>query len=412
MRIGYLMQHGVEIRRPPYDGPGSHVREVVRELEQRGHEVCVLLRLDDQIWQSRDLTAFRPVPVVWMDKGPLRLFERTVRRIQYELQLPYAALFESLRFGLACRQSLPGFDLLYERMSWVGYGGALAARWLNVPLVLENNGDQLADLEAKGIAPQGLQRRLSRALVAWTVRQASHVVVSGDGWRKAFVERWGTESDRVTTVENGTSLVADLDRTQLRSFQEPASDTTAVTLVYLGGFQPWQGVPILIKATARAIKQGSSIRLVLVGSGTGSDDAQQMVADQGLESHVTFAGQMAADAYGSLLASADIGVAPYCGWPEFSGLKLFDYKAAGLAVIASGQNGQPATLQHGHSGWIVPPCDEEALATAIVRLASDPHLRRRLGQAARAEAESCHRWSDTAERLEQVFAGVTDKRTA
>ena len=104
-----------------------------------------------------------------MDAGTRRKMESAVRRVQYELRLPYAALFDSRRFANACTDELQGFDLLYERMSWVSYGGALASRRLDIPLVLENNGDHLADLEAKGIAPRGAQYRLSAALMGRTV---------------------------------------------------------------------------------------------------------------------------------------------------------------------------------------------------------------------------------------------------
>jgi glycosyltransferase involved in cell wall biosynthesis len=91
---------------------------------------------------------------------------------------------------------------------------------------------------------------------------------------------------------------------------------------------------------------------------------------------------------------------------EFSGLKLFDYKAAGLAIIASGRDGQPRTLKHGRTAWIVPPCDEAALGEAIVTLASDAARRRSMGQEARLEAENSHTWRHTAERLQQVFESV------
>ena len=99
-------------------------------------------------------------------------------------------------------------------------------------------------------------------------------------------------------------------------------------------------------------------------------------------------------------------MAPYCGWPELSGLKVLDYKAAGLPTIASGRDGHPPTLKHGQTGLIVPPCNTEPLCQAIVQLCADGVLRRRMGQAARLEAESMHGWDETARRLERVFNTV------
>ena len=122
-----------------------------------------------------------------------------------------------------------------------------------------------------------------------------------------------------------------------------------------------------------------------------------------LEDHVVLTGYLTPKELSIQLAKADIGVSPYCGRAEFSGLKLLDYKAAGLATIASGENGQPAVIKHGQTGWIVPPCDDNAIYEAIIDLAENVRLRQQMGQQARLEAEKWHRWDHTAEKLDEVF---------
>jgi len=94
---------------------------------------------------------------------------------------------------------------------------------------------------------------------------------------------------------------------------------------------------------------------------------------------------------------------------EFSGLKLFDYQAAGLAIVVSGKDGQPATIQHGVTGWIVPPGEEAPLSEAIQCLALDVELRRKMGRAARLQAETTHGWQHTAMNLEKIFITVSNK---
>lgn len=403
------MQEGVEIRRPPFNGPANHVREVVEWLGRRGHQVRVVVRVDGGIWRSDDLHEFVPVRARWFDRGPLRLVERGSRRLQSELQLPYAAFWESMRFAQACVQELQGYDLVYERFGWVGYGSGLAARRLGVPLILEDNGDHLFDLEAKGIAPKGLQRRLSVGLMQRGVRRAAHVISAGAGWREQFIRRWSIDASRITTIENGTALLEMLRREQLRSFTGPAA-ADPVTFVYLGGFYPWHGVPVLLEAMATARAQGAVCRLLMIGSGDGLGDAQAAVARLGLGDVVTFAGHRKPAEYAPMLAAADVGLSPYCGWPEFSGLKVLDYKAAGLPTIFSGVNGQPPTLTDGVTGLRVPPCEAAPLAAAIARLSADPAARIRMGQAARFEAEARHGWEQTAERIEAVFRDVLARR--
>jgi glycosyltransferase involved in cell wall biosynthesis len=404
MKIGYLMQEqAADIRQHRFSGPSIHVRHVFRELENLGHHVRLVAKLDGQIWTSDNLEDFQPVSVRWLDQRSFHFFERSTRYIQSHLHLPYLTVFDSLHFAAACCQVLSDCDLLYERMSWMGYGGSLAASWLRIPLFLENNGDHIAEMELLGVAPQGLQRWLSIKLMQFGINKASHIVAAGDGWRRRFIERWGVPEERITTVENGCELVHLLKRDQLRAFSPTQEAPAELTLAYLGGFQPWQGVTILLRAFRQVIQTGVKAKLVLIGSGTDLDELKQLVNELEIDHFVRFTGQLPVKQYAPLLASADIGVAPYCGWPEFSGLKLLDYKAAGLAIIASGLHGQPATLRHGKTASIVPPCDESALADAIVQLCRDHESRRRLGQQARIEAERNHDWRHTAENLDKLF---------
>lgn len=406
MKIGYLMQLGEDIRTPPFNGPANHVRQVVAELQCLGHSVNVLYRQGGKLWKTNGLVDFQEVRENWNERGVARLIEKTIRRIQTELRLPYAALFESLRFSSACKQVIGDSDLFFERFTWMGYGGSLAARRLGIPLVLEYNGDPLADLEAKGAAPRGIQKALSSLLTKYNLRSAAHLIASGEGWKKNLVERWNADPRRVAVVENGTELVRLLSRDRLRSYNPEPEGGQVFSLIYVGGFYPWHGIDILVKAVSKVVARGVAVKVNLIGSGAGMDEARKLVGELGLEEVVQFQGQMQAHEYAPLMASADVGVSPYCGWSEFSGLKIFDYKAAGLPTIASGRDGQPATLKHGHTGLIVPPCDEAALTEAILSLAANPDWAHQMGRQARLEAEQAHGWDHTARQLEQIFIQV------
>ncbi|MFV2045722.1 MAG: glycosyltransferase family 4 protein, partial [Anaerolineales bacterium] len=319
------------------------------------------------------------------------------------LRLPYAAFFESLRFAQACRKELRGFDLLYERMGWVGYGGGLAALSMGTPLVMEVNGDHLSEFEMLGVAPKGLQRLLSIKMMKLSIRLASHFIACGDGWRDRLIARWDIAPRKVSTVENGSVFVERLSRERLRSFRNGSHASEPVTLVFVGGLQPWQGVEQLISSFAQALQRGVNARLQIIGSGPNLIRMQRLAFNKGVAGSIIFIGDASVPELAEILTNADVGVSPYCGRVEFSGLKIFDYKAAGLPTIASGQNGYPGCLKHESTGLVVPPCDEAALCEAIVRLAHDADLRRRLGRQARNEAEQAHSWTHTAMHLERVL---------
>ena len=409
MKIAYLLEGGEEIRWPPYNGPANHVRQIVKELLARGHVVRLLVRLDGKIWRSDNLAQFVAVEEVPLDDGWQRIAEKAVRRTQSLSGLPYWGYFESLRFAQTCQRELAGYEIFLERFSWMMYGGLLAARRMHLPWIAEYNGNPLADLDAKQAAPQGLQRKISVGLTHWVLNQAEHVIASGDGWRTSCMTDWGIPEEKISVIENGTDLLQHLDRKMLRAFQ--AIDLNRpVNIVYLGGFYPWHGIPILLQAIYTAREQGYPLNLVLIGAGNGMEDAQRIVQELGLKEVVEFTGSLTTEEYAPYLANADIGVSPYCGWQEFSGLKLFDYKAAGLACIASGEKGQPRTLLHGKTGWIVPPCDVDELTRALIHLSSDFELRRSLGRSARDEAEIYNSWSCTTEKVEALLTDLIKRR--
>ncbi len=411
MKIGYLMQTGgPDVREKPLTGPANHVLKVYRELQELGHEMHFLARYDGKIWRSIDLERFEPVFVRRYDQGLRRLIERLVRGVQSRGKLPYFNLFESLRFSEACCQELTNCDLFYERMGWMGYGAGLAARRSKIPLVLEvNNGDFVTELERLGVAPRGFQYDLAVWLMRRAVHRADFSIATGDGHRRRYIEWWGIHPDKVTTVENGSDVVHLLKRDRLRSFSNHVAEDGTITLVFVGAFEPWHGILILLAAFANAASQLPQLRLKIIGSGTLSQDVRNKIDELDIGDKVVLTGQLPVEEMAEHLVTSDIGLAPYCGWMEFSGLKLFDYKSAGLVSLASGIDGEPATLKHGVTGWIVPPCDEEALSKAILLLANNPELRHSIGRSARLEAEEQHSWTHTAHQIEEILYKVVLK---
>jgi glycosyltransferase involved in cell wall biosynthesis len=102
----------------------------------------------------------------------------------------------------------------------------------------------------------------------------------------------------------------------------------------------------------------------------------------------------------ALLATASIGLAPYA--PDapgyFSPLKLFEYLAAGLAVVAGAIDGVREVVGDGQA-VLVPPGDPAALAEAVRDVAADARWRARLGEAGRALVAAEHTWDRRASRI-------------
>lgn len=397
MKIGYLAQLSPDIRNPPFDGPANHIRHIIHEWRKLNHQVRFIGGINSIFWQSDDLYRFQRI-----ENQQKNLLERSIRKTQTITHLPYLNYFESNHYSKIVLRYLANVDCLYERASWMSYGGLLASKKMNIPLILEFNGDPLQDLRSKGQHPRGVQLAISSSLFRNTLAGATHLIASGQGWKNNLIEKWKISPQKISVVENGTILVNLLRRENLANFQETSPDSQ-IKIAYLGGFYPWHGTKIAVKAFQRLICDGTNAQLIMIGDGSDLEDTKNLATSLGMEDKVVFTGALPPEEYGEILASCHIGLTPYCGWSEYSGLKLFDYKAAGLAIIASGENGQPETLVHNKTGIIVPPCDEDALINAMKLLIKDREFTVTLGQQSRFEAEAKHSWGHSAQQIINII---------
>jgi alpha-maltose-1-phosphate synthase len=216
-------------------------------------------------------------------------------------------------------------------------------------------------------------RRLERAVLA-----GADLVVAVSRPLAAYARERG--ATRVEVLPNAVDL---------RRYTLPPS-VGEPRCVFLGALRPWHGVEAIVEAWR--ILAGEAPSLLVVGDGPERAALERLGAD------VT--GAVPHRKVPSLLASAAIGLAPYArdapGY--FSPLKLFEYLAAGLAVVAGGIAGVREVVGPDQA-VLVPPGDPEALAKAVLELARDEPRRAQLGAAGRALVASSHTWDVRAERI-------------
>ncbi len=80
--------------------------------------------------------------------------------------------------------------------------------------------------------------------------------------------------------------------------------------------------------------------------------------------------------------------------------------AAGLPVVATRGGALPEVVVDGETGILVERGDGEALAAAIGKLLSDPHLRQRMGAAGRKRVRQLFTWERSVAGLEQMYESL------
>lgn len=113
------------------------------------------------------------------------------------------------------------------------------------------------------------------------------------------------------------------------------------------------------------------------------------------------------------LATADIGISwlPDDAWSRGKcGLKILQYMAAGLPVVANPVGVQAELVVHGETGFLAQT--PAAWTDAVRQLSCDPALRTRMGQAGRRRVEREFSVSQGAARWEQILTGTGARRAA
>jgi glycosyltransferase involved in cell wall biosynthesis len=172
-------------------------------------------------------------------------------------------------------------------------------------------------------------------------------------------------------------------------------DGAPIRLVYLGLMELPRGIATLLMATSMLVESGVRVRLELIGEGRDLASFRGLAADLKLAaSEVSFLGHVPHGEALAHVASADIGVIPHLAtesWNTTVPNKLFDYMAAGLAVISSDALPCARIVRQSGAGLVFRDDNPAALAEAIRRLA-DPAVRRGFGEAGRAAVAARYHW--------------------
>ena len=365
MRILYA---AIDQTVPGTKGGSVHVAAVAEGLAALGHDMHVLVG-----------AGHGPFPggsVHWIPMRPplganqLRWLRRgAVRRIAERIR-PDVVIERYYNFG--------GEAILHSRAL-----GARAVLEVNAP-VIDHPGSSKALLDrALLIRPMRRWRERLCAAADLIVTPEAGILPQATPAGKVLEVEWGADTTRFHPGAAGPL---------------PFTPPPGVVAVFAGAFRSWHGAIHLARAIRRLRERGrDDISALFIGEGP--ELAAVRAEAAGLR-HIVFTGALAHDLMPAALASAHIGVAPFdiavhrplaLGF-YWSPLKMFEYMAAGLPVVAPAVARIPALVADRREGLLYDPGDHQGLATALERLA-DAQLRQSLGAAARERALAQYSWS-------------------
>ncbi len=380
MRI--LYSHRIQSR----DGQSVHVDELIAALRAEGHEVLVVGP------SFYDNASF----------GGGSGFVDFVRKLLPGALGEVAELAYNIpayrRLRAACREFRP--DAIYERCNLYYLAGTWLARRTKLPFLLEVNSPLAAERTKFGnLRLTALAHRLER----YTWKTADRVLPVTGVLKRILVAN-GVPEGRIEVIHNGIVL-SRFDDPPSRPAGEP------VTLGFVGFVRAWHGLDEVIREIAA--RREMALKLTVVGDGPVRGELEAQAASLGISERLDFKGVVPHAAVPGYVAGFDIALQPKV--TEYaSPLKIFDYMAAGRAIVAPDQPNIREILTHERTALLFDPDAPGAMWAAVARLIEDEALRLRLGAAARAELEARdYTWRGNARRVAGIAETIRrEKETA
>jgi glycosyltransferase involved in cell wall biosynthesis len=236
----------------------------------------------------------------------------------------------------------------------------LAAKSIGKPVILNYRSGQAPD-------------HLRRSSIARTAIASVEKAIVPSRFLVDVFESFGLNA---TAVPN----VVDLDRFKFRE-RYPLRPRILSTRNFDGLYN----VACTLRAFKRVQKSWPNASLTLVGGGSLEQDLRALATELQVE-HVEFVGRVTPDTIANYYASHDI----YLQSPNIDNMptSILEAYASGLPVVSTEAGGVPAILTNGEHGLLAPIDDDDALASAVLRLLEQPGVARELAQNAYAMCEA------------------------
>ena len=299
------------------------------------------------------------------------------------------------------RQERP--QVVHTHTAKAGFVGRLAARLARVPVVVHTfHGHVLHGY----YSPRKTQllRRMERGLACLTDR----IITVSEQVKRDLVTYGVAAADHIQVISLGLELDPFLDSGRYRgAFRRELQLNGVERLVgIVGRIFPIKNHHLFLEAAALVAGEDPAARFVIVGDGTLRPALERRAQEMGIADRVIFTGwrRDLPDIY------ADLDVLAVTSNNEGTPVSAIEAMAAGCPVVATHVGGLPDLISEGKTGYLVPPGNAPAVATALLRVLHQPEMARCMGETARRAARERFSAQRLITDMEQLYLELLGRK--
>ena len=374
------------------DGQAVHVEEMIDALRELSCDVIVV------------------APPGWSDSefggggGATATLRAILPRAASEvLELAYNWIAYR-RLSRAVRLHRP--DVVYERHNLYLLAGTWIRRKFKLPFLLEVNSPLAIERGRHG----GLGLPYIAQKLETAVWKSADAVLPVTTVLANILEAHGVPRDRLHVIPNGINPAMFAGAPSNEEAKRRLGCEGRLILGFTGFVRPWHGLDVILDYIATS--RHPETTLLVVGDGPARESLVEQAARLGISDRIRFSGIVERARIPELVAAFDIALQP-ASTPYASPLKLFEYFALGLAVVAPRQANLMEIIVDGENGLLFDPENRPSLYSALDRLIADPSLRSRIGSAARGTIHDRNMtWQGNAQRVKALADLLTEESQA
>lgn len=370
--------------------PGKiRVLETIRQGKIGGGESHVL-----DLVSTMDTTVFEPVVLSFTD-GPMI---STLERIGVQAHVIHSEKPFDLRVWKKVKSFLSDnrIDIVHVHGTRANTNVLWAARSLKLPVIYTIHGWSFHD----GLHP--VARRLRIAAEKFITRRANVNICVSESNRQSGRRAFGEFKSIV--IHNGVNLGKfNPDAAYANVREQYGLSENDIVVGYIVRMTLQKDPVGMITAFAKALEQVPQLKLLMIGEGDLTQAAKDTAQRLGITGSVIFDGFR--QDVPAVLKAVDIYCLPSL-WEGFP-IGVLEAMAMGKAVIASDVDGTREAIQHEVNGLLVPAKNADALAGAIVRLATDDALRAKLREQAASTIRTTYDIGNMTRKIEDVYRGFS-----